>query len=302
EVRRGYFDTVPRHEVRTGGYLIGRTEVTYGAWLDYLEALEPAERARRTPKSEAKVGQSGGLRLERRGEQWWLTITPSERTYEAHAGEPLIYSGRKERARQDWRRLPVTGISSDDAAAYAAWLDRTGRVPGARLCTEYEWERAARGADGRPFPHGEGLAGAEANYGETYGGEGKGPDEVGSHPASRSPFGLDDTSGNAFEWARSSLDEGQFVVRGGSYLHDRKTAQLMNRTVVSPALRDTGVGVRLCATFPRPSAPPPARTKGQSPLRAGSSRRRPAPEAAARGVGAVGRDEARRRAPPGVGR
>ncbi|HEU4408510.1 MAG TPA: SUMF1/EgtB/PvdO family nonheme iron enzyme, partial [Polyangiaceae bacterium] len=256
EVRRGYFDTVPRHEVRTGGYLIGRTEVTYGAWLDYLEALEPAERARRLPRAEAKIGQSGGLRLERRGGLWWLTITPSERTYEAHAGEPLIYSGRKERARQDWRRLPVTGLSSEDFAAYAAWLDRTGRVPGARLCTEYEWERAARGADGRPFPRGEGLAGAEANYGETYGGEGKGPDEVGSHPASQSPFGLDDASGNVWELVRSSLDGGQFVARGGSYLHDRKTAQLTNRTVVSPALRDTSVGGRLCATFPRPTEPP----------------------------------------------
>jgi len=63
-----------------------------------------------------------------------------------------------------------------------------------------------------------------------------GRDEVGSHPASRSPFGLDDMSGNAFEWTTSSLVGGNYLGRGGSYFHDRKTIEVVNRAVSSPAV------------------------------------------------------------------
>ena len=49
------------------------------------------------------------------------------------------------------------------------WLDRTGRVPGARVCEEREWERAARGADDRMYPHGDNLEPDDANFDETYG-------------------------------------------------------------------------------------------------------------------------------------
>jgi formylglycine-generating enzyme required for sulfatase activity len=66
-----------------------------------------------------------------------------------------------------------------------------------------------------------------------------------------SPFGLMDTSGNAFEWTVSSLDAGQFVARGGSYVYDRKSNQLTNRMVAAGSLRDASLGVRLCAS-PRP--------------------------------------------------
>ena len=57
-------------------------------------------------------------------------------------------------------------------------------------------------------------------------------------------------AGNAFEWTLSVLDAGQYVVRGGSYFHDRKTAQIANRTVAIPGLRDATLGVRLCADAP----------------------------------------------------
>src|SRR5207237_9071692 len=117
---------------------------------------------------------------------------------------------RAERAEQDWLRLPVAGISFLDARAYAEWLSRTARVPGARLCNEMEWERAARGADDREFPGGDALRPTDANFDATYGKQPQafGPDQVGSHPGSRSPFGVDDMAGNVWEWVESSLSRG----------------------------------------------------------------------------------------------
>jgi formylglycine-generating enzyme required for sulfatase activity len=249
DARAGFFDTVPLHEVRLAGYLIQRTEVTYASWLEYLRALGPEERARRTPRAAAKVGLSGALEItEERDGRWRITLQPSVRVSTAREGEPLRYEGRSRRAEQDWGRLPVSGISAVDAMAYAAWLDATKRAPGARLCTGAEWEKAARGADGREYPHGAHLDLDDASFDSTYGREAMGPDEVGSHPASRSPFGLDDTTGNVFEWTTSSLARGEYVVRGGSYFHDPKTLRLPNRNASPPTLRDTNVGLRLCAT------------------------------------------------------
>ncbi|HEU4537647.1 MAG TPA: SUMF1/EgtB/PvdO family nonheme iron enzyme, partial [Polyangiaceae bacterium] len=253
QARRGFFDTVPRHEVGTGGYLIGRTEVTYADWLAYLDSLPPPERARRAPGTGAAQSLNGTIQLTQApdGGPWTLLYRPLETTYRARAGEPIVYAGRREHARHDWLKFPVTGVSADDALAYAAWLDASGRLPGARLCTEYEWERAARGADGRAYPHGDKLARGDVNLDEAHGRENMGLDEVGSHPASRSPFGLDDMSGNAIEWVRSSLAADEFVVRGGSYFHDQKTASSFNRAVAPRSLRDIVGGVRVCATFPR---------------------------------------------------
>jgi len=85
-------------------------------------------------------------------------------------------------------------VSFDDARAYAAWLSSTGRVAGARLCTDHEWERVARGADGRLYAHGDRIEPDDANIDVTH----KriplaiGPDEVGTHPRSNSPFGVSD--------------------------------------------------------------------------------------------------------------
>jgi hypothetical protein len=66
-------------------------------------------------------------------------------------------------------KFPVSAVSYEDAIAYAAWLDRTRRVVGARLCDDHEWERAARGGDGRVFPTGATLV--DANIDVTYGRE-----------------------------------------------------------------------------------------------------------------------------------
>lgn len=248
EVRRTFFNTAPLHAVETGAYLIARNETTYAEWLTYLGALPPEERARRTPKVS---GLTGALELrELEGGDWQLTLQPTTRVYTARSGEMIRYESRKRHTVQDWMRFPVSGISLEDAEAYAGWLDATGRVPGARLCDEHEWERAARGADGREFPHGDRLDPDDANIDATYGKQplAFGPDQVGSHPASRSPFGLDDACGNVFEWTTSKLAARENVLRGGAYYYDNTTVRSTNRQVSEPTARDPNIGIRICAT------------------------------------------------------
>ena len=250
---RQFFDTAPLHEVETGPYFISRTEVTYGEYVRWLEALPPEERARRTPHGSKVASLNAEVELKRLADgRWHLSIHPNGVTYAAPEGEPLRYTTRPRGVEQDWRRLPVGAIDYADARAYAAWLAQTGRIPGARLCNELEWERAARGADEREYPHGDVLLPHQANYDETYGkvGASFGPDEVGSHPESRSPFGLDDMVGNVFEWTDSIFQPGRSAARGGSYYFGASTARSPNRETPEPGFRDLSVGLRLCADAP----------------------------------------------------
>jgi eukaryotic-like serine/threonine-protein kinase len=244
--RRTFFSTVPRHRRRTDGYFIARHEVTFADWLAFVEAQPEDRRAALLPDVPAKLG--GSVKLERTSAGWRLSLLPVGRAYSALWGEPIHYTGRSRHAVQDWRKFPVLGISAADAGGYLAWLARTGRVPGARLCTELEWERAARGADGRSTPSGRVLAGDDANVSAmTYELDFMGPDEVGRHPASISPYGLHDMAGNAFEWTTGETPK-TYVVRGGSFYHDRKTADVANRNPTSGVLREATSGMRVCAT------------------------------------------------------
>ncbi len=88
---------------------------------------------------------------------------------------------------------PVASVSWEEACAYCAWLcAETGRTY--RLPTEAEWEKAARGADGRPFPWGDAWADGCANV------ESDDTTPVTAHEAGASPFGVADLLGNVQEW------------------------------------------------------------------------------------------------------
>jgi formylglycine-generating enzyme required for sulfatase activity len=246
---RQFLNAAPVHDVVTGGYLIARDETTWAQYLAWLDTLHPRERAAHLPKG-GSTGLYGGLRLRKLPSgRWELSIQPTSTLLTAVEGQPLRYPGRKERAEVDWRRLPVVGITSADAAAYAAWLDQSGRLPGARLCDEREWERAGRGADERAFPNGNRLSPSDANFDATYGKDplSFGPDEVGSHPASDSPYGVRDLAGNVWEWTRSALAPDQAVARGGSYYFAASSCRLTNREIPEPSFRDLTVGMRICA-------------------------------------------------------
>jgi formylglycine-generating enzyme required for sulfatase activity len=250
-LRTEFLGTTPLRPVETGAFLIAKQETTYAAYIMFLRSLPPSLRRQRMPRTGSPLW--GHLELRRTGGTWHLTLQPTKEKYQARAGEPIVYAGRQANARQDWMLLPVTGISAADARAYAAWLSATGRVRGARLCNELEWERAARGADAREFPHGDTLALDHANFDLTYGRRSGsfGPDEVGAHPASRSPFGVDDMAGNVMEHVESSLAADEVVLRGGGYYFTARSARSTNRFVVEPSTRFIEAGIRICADAPR---------------------------------------------------
>ncbi len=248
EFFRRFYDAQPMHERRTGAFLISRTEITYAQWIEWLDTLSVNERDQRRPHVESSSEIPGGdLQLRRVDNSWKLALAPGGILYSAPLGSPIEYRDREIRKRQDWRKFPVAGVSFDDARAFAAWLASTGKLPRARLCTEVEWERAARGADGRSYPHGDKVLTDDANLDHTYGRKdgGMGPDEVGSHPASNSPFDLADTCGNL--WDLVQAVDGAPVMRGGAYFNNVATSILVNRQSIPPGFRHPHMGLRICA-------------------------------------------------------
>jgi formylglycine-generating enzyme required for sulfatase activity len=239
---------VPIHRRHTDAFLIARHETTYREWIEFLGALREPERSRHTPRVSGLAG--GSLSLHPTTSGWQLTLRLTSQRYTARQGESFVYAERSQRMRQDWLDFPVAAVTPADVERYLRWLRDTGRVPGARLCSELEWERAARGGDDRVYPHGDELAPDDANWDLTYGrvDAAVGPDMVGSHPASRSPFGVEDMAGNVLELVRSSLTPQGFVVRGGAYFFNAATCRVTNRNAVWSTYRDVTSGVRVCAS------------------------------------------------------
>lgn len=128
--------------------------------------------------------------------------------------------------------FPVVGVSSHEVAAYANWLlarlereglqvpqGRTDLPEGYRVClpNDREWERAARGTDGREYPWEGGFDFARANVTKSFG-MGIGTTAVCSYPLGESPAGAWDLTGNVMEWIRSDFGAARRVLRGGSFL------------------------------------------------------------------------------------
>jgi formylglycine-generating enzyme required for sulfatase activity len=157
----GERDEQPAHTVTVQGFLLDKTEVTNGKYLECVNARE------------CKPYRDNVARG-------------------FHAGPEAPFRGAEQ---------PVVGVSWYDASAYCAF--RGKRLPG-----EAEWERAARGDDGRKYAWGNEPPDAArlACFGRKVGAKGATTMPVGSYPDGRGPYGHFDLTGNVWEWTKDIYD------------------------------------------------------------------------------------------------
>ncbi len=156
---------------------------------------------------------------------------------------------------------PIVGVSKLDAMAYIEWLNQlTGS--NYRLPSEAEWERAARGEDGRIYPWGNTFDPWRCNTAES---AKKGTTPVGSYsPGGDSPCGAADMVGNVWEWTSTiylpypydpsdgreeQRPDERYVIRGGAWYYTRKLARCSAREGMAATHISPLIGFRLARSL-----------------------------------------------------
>ena len=216
-----------RRVVHVGELAVARDPVTCGEYLVFLNSLA---------ESDAEAAERRVPRIGRDEGHYWHR-DPDTGSYVL----PPIEDGRMK-----WQpRYPVFGVSYEDALAYIEWrAASTGER--LRLPHEDEWEKAARGVDGRFFPWGDHFdptfckmkTSRDAPYPQ--------PEEVGAFATDRSPYGMRDMAGGVRElcWT-SDAGERLPVMRGGCWHDTGLFCRVAFRHVTKPDFVNTGLGFRL---------------------------------------------------------
>ncbi len=188
--RHRWFEVETRKTVELPAYRIDPTPVTNAAYREFIQ-----QTPHRSPFVTPEVWRSYRLIHKYDAVQrfLWRTDQPP--------------AGREQH--------PVVLVSHADATAYCRWRgEREGRP--LRLPTEAEWEKAARGTDGRYFPWGNAFLASHLNSYD------KGPYDtvpVGQFPQGKSPYGVLDMAGQVFEWTSTPYQQNpqRYTVKGGSW-------------------------------------------------------------------------------------
>jgi formylglycine-generating enzyme required for sulfatase activity len=244
-----FTDEGPRHTVNLDAFWIDRTEVTVAMFRTFVEA----------------TGYETTAEREGWGSPW--TEGPVEEEWPRVAGTDWQHPrGPKSSAVDDH---PVVQVSWEDAAAYCEWA-------GGQLPTEAQWEKAARGTDGRMWPWGNAYEGTRGNFCEQRcpieRWRHKGYDDgyafnapVGVFPGGASPYGALDMAGNVWEWVADWYDDVYYgespaenplgpesgnerAMRGGAWIDNESWVRTTVRYQNPPWSRCDDVGFRCAAS------------------------------------------------------
>jgi serine/threonine-protein kinase len=218
-------------------FVVRRDPVTNREYLEFLNDLIAIGRG---DEAEERVPR---LRAARRGEL-------GAPAYElADGGYRLGVDADGDQWLPEW---PVVFVDHPGAVAFAAWeAERSGEAW--RLPTEVEWEKTARGVDGRFHPWGDRFDPTFCRMRRTLpGGHGM-IAPVGQQPVDTSPYGARDTAGNVGEWCAAEIEseDGRRlrVRRGGSWTFSPRGVRSAARWSESAHFRAADLGFRLARSY-----------------------------------------------------